>query len=95
MEITPELITYLEVLGRIHLTEDEKIRTQKDLASILGYIDQLNRLDTENVEPLAHTFSVTNAFREDVITNGDARGDILSNAPAQKDGCFKVPKTVE
>ena len=50
MEITPELITYLEVLGRIHLTEDEKIRTQKDLASILGYIDQLNRLDTENVE---------------------------------------------
>ena len=44
---------------------------------------------------MSHVFSVTNVFREDVVTNGDERDKILLNAPEQKDGAFKVPKTVE
>jgi len=90
-----DLISYLEKLGRIRLTEDEKEKTLIDLRSILGYIDKLNELDTDSVEPLSHAFPITNVFREDVVTNSDRRDAILSNAPAQKDGSFKVPKTVE
>lgn len=95
MDITLDLISYLEELGRIRLTEEEKAKTLIDLRSILGYIDKLNELDTDSVEPLSHAFPLTNVFREDVVLNTDHRDAILSNAPAQKDGCFKVPKTVE
>jgi len=95
MDITMELISYLEKLGRIRLTDEEKEKTRIDLSSILGYIDKLNELDTDSVEPLSHAFPITNVFREDVVTNSDRRDAILSNAPAQKDGSFKVPKTVE
>ena len=62
---------------------------------MLDYIDQLNELDTSQTEPLSHVFPVNNVFREDVVTNGDEREKILKNAPEQKDGAFKVPKTVE
>jgi aspartyl-tRNA(Asn)/glutamyl-tRNA(Gln) amidotransferase subunit C len=95
MEITLDLISYLEKLGRIKLTDDEKEKTLIDLRSILGYIDKLNELDTDSVEPLSHAFPITNVYREDIVSNTDQRDAILSNAPAQKDGCFKVPKTVE
>jgi aspartyl-tRNA(Asn)/glutamyl-tRNA(Gln) amidotransferase subunit C len=95
MEITMELISYLEKLGRISLTEEEKEKTRIDLSAILGYIDKLNELDTDSVEPLSHAFPITNVFREDEVTNSDRRDVILSNAPDKKDGCFKVPKTVE
>ena len=95
MEITMDLISYLEKLGRIRLTDAEKEKAIIDLSSILGYIDKLNELDTDSVEPLSHAFPITNVFREDVVTNSDRRDAILSNAPAQKDGSFKVPKTVE
>lgn len=95
MDITMDLISYLEKLGRIRLTDEEKEKTRIDLSSILGYIDKLNELDTDSVEPLSHAFPITNVYREDAVTNGDRRDAILSNAPAQKDGSFKVPKTVE
>ena len=95
MEITMDLISYLEKLGRIRLTDEEKEKAIIDLSSILGYIDKLNELDTDSVEPLSHAFPIANVFREDVVTNSDRRDAILSNAPAQKDGSFKVPKTVE
>lgn len=95
MEITNELVDYLEQLGRIRLSDEEKEKTAKDLGSILGYIDKLNELDTEGVEPMSHAFGRTNVFREDEVTNDDMREDILSNAPESKDGTFLVPKTVE
>lgn len=95
MEISRELISYLEELGRIRLTEEEKTKTEKDLGAIVGYIDKLNELDTDGVEPLSHAFPYTNVFREDVVTGTDRREEVLSNAPEQKNGCFKVPKAVE
>ena len=56
---------------------------------------KLGELDTEGVEPMSHVFPVKNVFREDQVTNGDTREEILKNAPDQKEGAFKVPKTVE
>ena len=49
----------------------------------------------DGVEPMSHVFPVQNVFREDVVTNGDDRENILKNAPGEKDGMFKVPKTFE
>ena len=95
MEITPELIDYLQQLGRISLSEEEKEKTGKNLSTILGYIDKLNELDTEGVEPMSHAFGRTNVFREDVVTNDAMVEDILANAPESKDGAFLVPRTVE
>ncbi len=95
MEITAELISYLEELGRIRLSPKEREQASKDLGDILGYINKLEELDTSSVEPLSHTFQITNVLREDKVTNQDERDAILANAPDQKDGAFKVPKTVE
>jgi aspartyl-tRNA(Asn)/glutamyl-tRNA(Gln) amidotransferase subunit C len=95
MEITQDLITYLEGLGRIRLSDEEKEKTKTDLSAILSYIDKLNELDTTGVEPLSHALLMTNVFREDVVTNTSMRDSILSNAPESKDGSFKVAKTVE
>lgn len=95
MEITMDLIAYLEKLGRICLTDEEKEKARIDLGSILGYIDKLNELDTQSVEPLSHASGITNVFREDAVTNSDQRDVILANAPEVRDGCFQVPKTVE
>ena len=95
MEITPELFEYLEKLGRIRLSPEEKERTQKELGSILGYIDKLGELDTAGVEPLSHAFGRTNVTREDIVTNGDMQSLILKNAAETKDGAILVPKTVE
>ena len=55
----------------------------------------MNELDTSNVEPMSHVFPVNNVFREDIVVNGDEREKILQNAPEEKNGSFKVPKTVE
>ena len=63
------------------------------MASMLDYIDKLGELDTTGVEPMSHVFPVHNVFREDVVTNGDDRENIIKNAPEEKDGMFVVPST--
>ena len=65
------------------------------MGSMLDYIDKLGELDTEGVEPMSHVFPVNNVFREDVVTNGDMREEILKNAPEEKDGRFVVPRTFD
>ncbi len=95
MQITSELISYLESLGRIRLTEEERKNSEKDLQDILSYIDTLNQLDTEGVEPLSHSFPVTNVFSTVKEPFSMDRDLILENAPESENGCFRVPKTVE
>ena len=95
MQIDSKLVEYLEALARIKLEDDQREKCEKDLQDILSYIDTLNELDTTDVEPLSHSFPVTNVFHEDKVRTSSDRELLLSNAPAQKDGCFKVHKTVE
>lgn len=95
MKITEETITYVAALAKLELSTEEKEKAKEDLSNILGYIDTMNELDTENIEPMSHAFPMKNVFREDVVTNGDDRENLLSNAPKKKDGSFMVPKTVE
>ena len=95
MTITDETIDYVGILAKLELSPEEKEQAKKDMSDMLDYVSKLNELDTENVEAMSHTFSYNNVFREDVVTNGDDRDEILANAPAKKDGAFMVPKTVE
>ena len=93
--ITDETMDYVGILAKLELSGEEKECAKRDMEEMLDYIDKLNELDTSGVEPMSHIFPVDNVFREDVVTNGDDRENILRNAPEQKDGAFKVPKTVE
>lgn len=93
--ITDETIEYVGILAKLELSEEEKEQAKKDMTNMLDYIDMLNELNTEGVEPMSHVFPVHNVFREDVVTNEDDRDNILANAPEMKDGSFQVPKTVE
>ena len=93
MEITEELIDYLQKLGRIRLSEEDRQKTMKDLGSIMGYIDKLNELDTEGIDAMSHSFNQVNCFREDIVTNEDDTENILSNAPQKENNMFVVPKT--
>lgn len=93
--ITDETIDYVGILAKLELSGKEKEQAKKDMAGMLDYIDMLNELDTDGVEPMSHVFPVSNVFREDVVVNGDDRDNILVNAPQEKDGSFMVPKTVE
>lgn len=93
--ITDETIEYVSILAKLELSEEEKKKAKLDMNEMVGFFDQLNELDTSQVEPLSHAFAIQNVFREDEITNVDEREQILKNAPEQKDNMFVVPKTIE
>ena len=93
--ITDETIEYVGILAKLELSDEEKEQAKSDMGRMLDYIDKLGELDTTGVEPMSHVFPVQNVFREDVVTNGDAREELLANAPEKKDGMFMVPRTFE
>ncbi len=93
--ISDETIEYVGILAKLDLSDEEKEAAKKDMGSMLDYIDKLNELDTTGVEPMSHVFPVNNVFREDVVTNGDDRENILKNAPESREGSFVVPRTVD
>ena len=93
--ISDEMIEYVGILAKLSLSGGEKEQARKDMGNMLDYIDRLNELDTEDVEPLYHVFPSENVFRADVVTNGDEKERMLANAPARKEDAWQVPKTVE
>lgn len=95
MIITDETIDYVGILAKLELSPEEKEQAKRDMSEMLDYVGKLNELNTDNVEAMSHTFSYNNVFREDVVTNGNDRDNLLSNAPEEKDGCYKVPKTFD
>ena len=95
MKITNEMIDYIGVLSRLKIKDEEKEKTKNELEKIINYMDTLNGLDTSNTEAMSHAFPVKNVFREDVVKESVDRDKITLNAPAKKDGCFKVPKSID
>lgn len=85
---------YLEILSQISLTEEEKQETAGELKKILAYMEKLEELDTDGVEPMSHVFPVQNVFREDIVEREDQREALLENAPQKKEEQYLVPKTV-
>lgn len=95
MKIIDETVDYVAALAKLSLSDDQREKAKEDLERILSYMDSMNELDTDEIEPMSHAFPITNVFRDDVVSNGDNREALLANAPSKKDGCFLVPKTVE
>jgi len=93
--ITIKDVEHVAKLARLSLTEEEKEKFTKQLGDILNYVEQLNEVNTDNVEPMAHAFPITNVMRDDNAYTEFTREELLANAPEEEDGFFKVPKIVE
>jgi aspartyl-tRNA(Asn)/glutamyl-tRNA(Gln) amidotransferase subunit C len=94
MIITREQVEYVARLGRLKLTEAEQKQYTAQLNSILEYARLLDKLDTSDVEPMAHVLPLNNVFREDAAGACLDRELALQNAPDRVEGLFKVPRIV-
>ena len=88
-------VAYIARLAKLELTGEETARFSEDLNQVLAYVAQLDQWDTTGVEPMYHTLPVFDALREDTPGTSLSNEAALSNAPAQEDGQFRVPKVVE
>ena len=82
-------------LSRIPIDETGSNKLIEDLNKIIGFIEQLNEVDTDNVSPLSSVTGHNLPIREDVVNDGNKNNDILENAPENKSGYFVVPKVIE
>jgi aspartyl-tRNA(Asn)/glutamyl-tRNA(Gln) amidotransferase subunit C len=82
-------------LARIAVPEERLEPLANELNGILAWIEQLNEVDVEGVEPLTTPVPMTLPMREDVVSDGNIRDKVLANAPRTEDGFFVVPKVVE
>ncbi|KAA2312380.1 Asp-tRNA(Asn)/Glu-tRNA(Gln) amidotransferase subunit GatC [Pseudooceanicola sediminis] len=82
-------------LARIKVEDDQLPALAEEFNTILGFIEQLNEVDVEGVEPMTSVTPQRLKRREDVVTEGDQQARILSNAPDAREGFFAVPKVVE
>ena len=95
MAIDAATVRRVARLARIREPEDRLEPLARELSAILGWIEQLNEVDTEGVEPMTSAVAATLPMREDIVTDGGDAGAILANAPAKADGFFVVPKVLE
>ncbi len=95
MSIDKATVANIARLARIHIAEEKRAGLAGELSNILGWVEQLGEVDTDNVAPMTSVVDIRLPEREDVITDGDCRDDILANAPATDGGFFVVPKVVE
>jgi len=95
MNIDEKLISRLEHLARLELSDTEREGIQKDLNNILGMVEKLNELDTDKVEPLVYVSEAQNVLREDKVNHQIPRQKGLQNAPQQNGEYFEVPKVID
>jgi aspartyl-tRNA(Asn)/glutamyl-tRNA(Gln) amidotransferase subunit C len=95
MALTEKEVRKIAKLSRIRLTDEEVVHFGKEISGILNWVEMLQEVDTNNVPRMASVSAVTLPLREDVVTDGDCRDDVLANAPDARYGCFAVPKVVE
>ena len=88
-------IDYVANLARIALTAEERALFSGQLEEVLTYIEKLNTVDVDGVEPPAHAIPVTNVWRDDQPRPGLSQEQAVMNAPSSRDGMFVVPKVVE
>ena len=82
-------------LARIKVEDDALPALAQEFNNILGFIEQLNEVDVEGVEPMTSVTPMRLKRREDVVTDGDQQAKVLANAPDAREGFFAVPKVVE
>ena len=88
-------VAYVAHLARLKLTDDETSQFQQQLDQILDYVNQLNKLDVEGIEPTGANHGLNNVFREDEPRESLSHERALRNAPAERQGHFSVPRIIE
>jgi aspartyl-tRNA(Asn)/glutamyl-tRNA(Gln) amidotransferase subunit C len=94
-KITIKQVEHVANLARLRFDEEEKVLLAAHLGEILEYIEQLNKLNTDDVPPTSHVIPVENVVREDVVKPSFTQEEALANAPSPVDGLFEVPKIIE
>lgn len=82
-------------LARLHINESEADEVTSRITDILALIDQMQSVDTDNVEPLAHPLDVVQRLRADKVTESNQRDKLQALAPASQDGLYLVPLVIE
>lgn len=95
MALTLNDMNKIAHLARLGLSDEEKSRYTDSLNNILGLIDDLQAVNTQGIEPLAHAVDVTQPLRPDVVTESNQRDAYQQIAPAVQDGLYLVPKVIE
>jgi len=94
MKITRSEVEHVAHLARLNLSEDELEKMTGQLDTILNYVAKLEELDATGIEPTTHAFSISNAFREDVVRESLPREESLRNCAVSNDEAFIVPRII-
>jgi aspartyl-tRNA(Asn)/glutamyl-tRNA(Gln) amidotransferase subunit C len=94
MSVSKEDVEKIAKLAKLNFSDEELENFTPQMNEILNYMDKLNELDTENVEPLSHPVEQINIFREDKLKLSISKEDALKNAPSKDEQFFKVPKVI-
>ena len=95
MKISRSEVEHVSRLARLALAESELDDLQGEMDAILAYVEQLNQLDTDHIEPTSHAVPMENAFRTDQVRQSFAPEQALANAPAPDANGFRVPRVIE
>ncbi|WP_295896334.1 Asp-tRNA(Asn)/Glu-tRNA(Gln) amidotransferase subunit GatC [uncultured Bartonella sp.] len=95
MSVDIKTVKRVARLSRIAVRDDEAKRMANELNAILGFVEQLDEVNVDNVEPLTSVIPMSLRTREDVVTDGNKAADIVANAPLSEDNFFLVPKVIE
>jgi len=95
MQIDKNLVSRLEHLARLELSDHERALIQKDLNAILEMVDHLNDLDTKDIDPLIYLNPDHNVWRKDEVRHQVKRSEALKNAPNSDGEFFRVPKVID
>lgn len=95
MKVTKKDLENVAVLSRLAIPADKEEQYANQLNDVLTYMENLNSINTDDVQPIAHVLPISNVFRDDVVKESLDRDLALSNAPLKDDGYFKVPKILE
>ena len=94
-KLDPDQVRRIARLARINLSPDELEQFSNQLSDILDYVDQLDELNTDDVEPTSHPLKISNVFRDDKVGQSLSSQEALANAPQTHGDFFAVPKVLE
>ena len=95
MEVDEATVRRIARLARIEVTDEEASQLKGELSGILQWVEQLEEVETVNVEPMTRVVPIQLKQRDDVVTDGDKAGDVVANAPISDDNFYVVPTVVE
>ena len=95
MSITKDTILKIANLAKISITSDETEKLESEISSIISWVETLNEVDTDNIEPMINSLKSSLRMRDDEVNDGNKIKDILLNSPTKDDNFFVVPKVIE